>query len=39
MEARYKEEIFTMRVVKHWDRLAREVVDDPFPETSKVRLP
>ena len=29
---------FTMRVVKHWTRLPREVVDAPFLETFKVRL-
>ncbi|KAK4832697.1 hypothetical protein QYF61_025158 [Mycteria americana] len=29
---------FTMRVVKHWPRLPREVVDAPSLETFKVRL-
>ncbi|KAK4830241.1 hypothetical protein QYF61_009308 [Mycteria americana] len=29
---------FTMRVVKHWNRLPREVVDAPSLETLKVRL-
>jgi len=29
---------FTMRVVKHWHRLPREVVDAPSLETLKVRL-
>jgi len=27
-----------MRVVKHWHRLPREVVDAPSPETFQVRL-
>jgi len=27
-----------MRVVKHWNRLPREVVDAPSLETSKARL-
>jgi len=27
-----------MRVVKHWNRLSREVVDVPFLETAKVGL-
>ena len=29
---------FFIRVVKHWNRLPREVVDAPSLETSKVRL-
>jgi len=29
---------FTMRAVKHWNRLLREVVDAPFLEMFKVRL-
>lgn len=27
-----------MRVVKHWNRLSRDVEDAPFPEIFKVRL-
>jgi len=41
-EGRYRLDIrkkyFVMRVVKHWHRLPREVVDAPFLETFKVRL-
>ncbi|KAK4831188.1 hypothetical protein QYF61_015920 [Mycteria americana] len=33
-----KKTFFTMRVVKHWNRLPREVADAPFLETFKVRL-
>ncbi|KAK4815464.1 hypothetical protein QYF61_002923 [Mycteria americana] len=33
-----RKKLFTMRVVKHWNRLPREVVDAPFLETFKVRL-
>ncbi|KFQ70432.1 hypothetical protein N335_13235, partial [Phaethon lepturus] len=33
-----RKEFFTTRVVKHWPRLPREVVDAPSLETSKVRL-
>ncbi|KFQ88593.1 hypothetical protein N337_07379, partial [Phoenicopterus ruber ruber] len=41
-EGRFKLDIrkkfFTMRVVKHWHRLPREVVDAPSLEAFKVRL-
>jgi len=41
-EGRYtidiRKQFFTMRVVKHWHRLPREVVDAPFLEIFKVRL-
>ncbi|KFV98845.1 hypothetical protein N327_02301, partial [Fulmarus glacialis] len=33
-----RKKFFTMRVVKHWHRLPREVVDAPSLETLKVRL-
>ncbi|KFV55023.1 hypothetical protein N341_00330, partial [Tyto alba] len=33
-----RKKFFTMRVVKHWSRLPREVVDAPSLETFKVRL-
>lgn len=33
-----KKRIFTMRVVKHWNRLLREIVDSPSLQTFKVRL-
>jgi len=33
-----REKFFTMRVVKHWHRLPREVVDAPSLETFKARL-
>ncbi|KFZ57651.1 hypothetical protein N321_08829, partial [Antrostomus carolinensis] len=29
---------FTVKVVKHWNRLPREVVDAPSLQTLKVRL-
>jgi len=33
-----RNKFFTMRVVKHWHRLPREVVDAPSLETFEVRL-
>jgi len=33
-----RKKFFTMRVVKPWHRLSRELVDAPFLETFKVRL-
>ncbi|KFO83938.1 hypothetical protein N320_08603, partial [Buceros rhinoceros silvestris] len=33
-----RKKFFTKRVVKHWNRLHREVVDAPSLETFKVRL-
>ncbi|KFZ51610.1 hypothetical protein N321_05636, partial [Antrostomus carolinensis] len=33
-----RRKLFTQRVVRHWDRLPREVVDAPSLEAFKARL-
>ena len=33
-----RKKFFTIRVVRHWNRLSREVVDAQFLETVEVRL-
>jgi len=33
-----RKEFFTMKVVKHWNRLPREVVDAPSLEVFRARL-
>jgi len=34
----FRKKFFTMRVVKHWNRLPREAVDAPSLEVFKARL-
>ena len=33
-----RQKSYTVRVVRHWNRLPREVVDAPFLDTFKVKL-
>ncbi|KFQ15488.1 hypothetical protein N330_05965, partial [Leptosomus discolor] len=33
-----RKKFFTVRVVRHWNRLPEEVVDAPSPEVFKTRL-
>ena len=33
-----KKKVFTIKAVRHWNRLTREVVNAPCLETFKVRL-
>jgi len=33
-----RKKFFTVRVVRHWNRLPREIVDAPFLELFKARL-
>ena len=33
-----RKKLFTVRVVRHWNRLPRDVVDVPSVETLKVRV-
>jgi len=38
LRAVVRKKFFTTRVVKHWNRMPREVVDGPSLETFKARL-
>lgn len=33
-----RKKCFTVRVKRHWNRLSRDLVDAPSPDTFKVRL-
>ena len=33
-----RKKLFSVRVIRHWNRLFSEAVDDPSPETFKARL-
>jgi len=33
-----KKKLFTLRVARHWHRLPREIVDDPYLKAFKIKL-